>query len=624
MTLGGPPEGALCEAKGRARVSYEQFLLIYSGKASARDIISMALKRKVRGLAQHSQSICMGWSGMPAEVWLGWGYQERAVFVFASAVCSLSHSLDKSTVPKHRIVYYGEAALTVATRQPRQEIGRQSRSRVKHMWRSQGILLPRSPPPPIYLECLLFFRLVRFWRLRQMQLSGFAASMKFGFSFEYSKPTWTAYYSAKAKTSLKEGEDEETVDQSRSQNASPRYFETPGGMSPLSSTISPGRNCRKEKEKVGEELPGLEGRARGDGRGAVAEASVNCVLFSSDRFRTTGESRKLKRQENDRSEHKEDAAAIARGSDAKDRDEDDGAGSDGNSEGGSGLSGDGACEGGGRRAKPWVHMSLASWIPRLNEGECVVGDPFRTPRGTCCYYSRDDEAEPALLCVRGGLDPSSASWLPVTTHTSITRGVFLPRIGVGVRRQRSCTSVGRCCERGYYRHHCVQQHNQLYPGVFLRRYMRLQFDPSHSVGRAVLCALRDFYGLVHSLPQLRQLTLLRAVNGNHTPDGALMSLLMAKPSHATPNSSSSKSDAFYSSWRDSSFSRLLQWDAAKGSNGYVGGDSGKGDWVENCPSLAAVAGGATTGTILFLLLFGGRGWGVGADKLHRRLLQFSL
>eukprot|EP00903_Cladosiphon_okamuranus_P013389 g12477.t1 len=45
VTLGGPPAGV--EAKGRVRVPYEQFLLIYSGKASARDIASLAMHRKV-------------------------------------------------------------------------------------------------------------------------------------------------------------------------------------------------------------------------------------------------------------------------------------------------------------------------------------------------------------------------------------------------------------------------------------------------------------------------------------------------------------------------------------------------------------------------------------------------
>lgn len=50
VTLGGPPDGSE-EAKGRVRVPYEQFLLIYSGKASAKDIARLAMKRKV-GRAQ--------------------------------------------------------------------------------------------------------------------------------------------------------------------------------------------------------------------------------------------------------------------------------------------------------------------------------------------------------------------------------------------------------------------------------------------------------------------------------------------------------------------------------------------------------------------------------------------
>ncbi|CAN0419856.1 unnamed protein product, partial [Hapterophycus canaliculatus] len=46
VTLGGPPPGA-GPAKGRVRVPYKQFLLIYSGKASTKDVASLAMHRKV-------------------------------------------------------------------------------------------------------------------------------------------------------------------------------------------------------------------------------------------------------------------------------------------------------------------------------------------------------------------------------------------------------------------------------------------------------------------------------------------------------------------------------------------------------------------------------------------------
>lgn len=48
VTLGGLPAGSeKGQAKGRVRVPYKQFLLIYSGKASARDIGNLAMQRKV-------------------------------------------------------------------------------------------------------------------------------------------------------------------------------------------------------------------------------------------------------------------------------------------------------------------------------------------------------------------------------------------------------------------------------------------------------------------------------------------------------------------------------------------------------------------------------------------------
>lgn len=46
VTHGGPPEGA-GEAKGRVRVPYKQFLLVYSGKATAKDIVRLAIRGKV-------------------------------------------------------------------------------------------------------------------------------------------------------------------------------------------------------------------------------------------------------------------------------------------------------------------------------------------------------------------------------------------------------------------------------------------------------------------------------------------------------------------------------------------------------------------------------------------------
>ena len=48
VTLGGLPRGSgVGQAKGRVRVPYKEFLLIYSGKASARDIGNLAMQRKV-------------------------------------------------------------------------------------------------------------------------------------------------------------------------------------------------------------------------------------------------------------------------------------------------------------------------------------------------------------------------------------------------------------------------------------------------------------------------------------------------------------------------------------------------------------------------------------------------
>lgn len=54
VTLGGLPAGpGRAPAKGRVRVPYKQFLLIYSGKASARDIGNLAMQRKVCFLFFH-------------------------------------------------------------------------------------------------------------------------------------------------------------------------------------------------------------------------------------------------------------------------------------------------------------------------------------------------------------------------------------------------------------------------------------------------------------------------------------------------------------------------------------------------------------------------------------------
>ena len=51
VMLGGPPpekEGvAASGTRSRVRISYDRFLLVYSGKASARDVINMGLQRKV-------------------------------------------------------------------------------------------------------------------------------------------------------------------------------------------------------------------------------------------------------------------------------------------------------------------------------------------------------------------------------------------------------------------------------------------------------------------------------------------------------------------------------------------------------------------------------------------------
>lgn len=46
VALGTPPAGAE-PSKGRVRVPYEQFLLIYSGKASATDVARLAMNPKV-------------------------------------------------------------------------------------------------------------------------------------------------------------------------------------------------------------------------------------------------------------------------------------------------------------------------------------------------------------------------------------------------------------------------------------------------------------------------------------------------------------------------------------------------------------------------------------------------
>ncbi|CAM9938658.1 unnamed protein product [Ectocarpus sp. 6 AP-2014] len=46
VTRGGPPVGA-GEAKGRVRVPYKQFLLVYSGKATAKDVVRLAMCGKV-------------------------------------------------------------------------------------------------------------------------------------------------------------------------------------------------------------------------------------------------------------------------------------------------------------------------------------------------------------------------------------------------------------------------------------------------------------------------------------------------------------------------------------------------------------------------------------------------
>ncbi|CAN0544257.1 unnamed protein product [Ectocarpus sp. 12 AP-2014] len=46
VTRGGPPVGA-GEAKGRVRVPYKQFLLMYSGKATAKDMVRLAMRGKV-------------------------------------------------------------------------------------------------------------------------------------------------------------------------------------------------------------------------------------------------------------------------------------------------------------------------------------------------------------------------------------------------------------------------------------------------------------------------------------------------------------------------------------------------------------------------------------------------
>ncbi|CAN0012314.1 unnamed protein product [Ectocarpus sp. 4 AP-2014] len=46
VTRGGPPVGA-GEAKGRVRVPYKHFLLMYSGKATAKDIVRLAMRRTV-------------------------------------------------------------------------------------------------------------------------------------------------------------------------------------------------------------------------------------------------------------------------------------------------------------------------------------------------------------------------------------------------------------------------------------------------------------------------------------------------------------------------------------------------------------------------------------------------
>ena len=58
VTLGGMPAGSgIGQAMGRVRVPYKQFLLVYSGKASARDIANLAMKRKVCFLPQYPRIV---------------------------------------------------------------------------------------------------------------------------------------------------------------------------------------------------------------------------------------------------------------------------------------------------------------------------------------------------------------------------------------------------------------------------------------------------------------------------------------------------------------------------------------------------------------------------------------
>ena len=273
--------------------------------------------------------------------------------------------------------------------------------------------------------------------------------MKFGFSFEYNKPTWRAYYAAKAEACLAEGGVADH--QSQSTNASPlrsprnsRTTPHPSaafrGATPVAGTgvrYSGRENvARCLGEGVREEDPGrasgsVEDGAREDGDRVDATAKRG-LLFSSDRFRGIEARRKLQQQKEKKEKHhhsyRQNDASSGADDDvdgdvkkSQDRDKDDkGDSSDRPSSGGNGNSSNSG--GGGRRR--WV----PKWIrPRLSrEGHARLGPPLGTGDVGCRSPTSPPVRSPLLTPILGGL--------------------FLPGEGLigvaGVRRRRRDSSTG--------------------------------------------------------------------------------------------------------------------------------------------------------------------------------------
>ncbi|CAN0496409.1 unnamed protein product, partial [Ectocarpus sp. 8 AP-2014] len=96
VTRGGPPVGA-GEAKGRVRVPYKQFLLVYSGKATTKDIVRLAMRGKVEltGFAAFMQ---FGLSfDYRSDTWQGY-YDIKASLGAASAAAGRGEGLSDEPV----------------------------------------------------------------------------------------------------------------------------------------------------------------------------------------------------------------------------------------------------------------------------------------------------------------------------------------------------------------------------------------------------------------------------------------------------------------------------------------------------------------------------------------------